>query len=111
MLRKISLAVLVIACHLVAACARDSSRQSYVVLSYYENPTNCLGCPRFQVDFNENGQVDFNGLAGCPYLGSSTIAFPKLNFRNCSARLSARISSIFHGLTSSALWSTPRSSR
>jgi ankyrin repeat protein len=77
--RSISSRVLLAACLLSLAGAR-SPRPSYVVLSYYENPTGCLGCPKFQVDFREGGHVDFHGLAGCAVPGDWHYRIPETQF-------------------------------
>jgi ankyrin repeat protein len=78
--RKIYLLAFGTACLSIVACVHRVSNSTYVVLSYYESPGNCEDCPRFQIDFQSGGQVDFRGLRGCAVPGVQHYRIPEAKF-------------------------------
>jgi ankyrin repeat protein len=54
---------------------------SHVVLSYQENPTWCIGCPKFRVDFRDGGTVVLTCRSGCAIPGVQHYRIPESGFR------------------------------
>jgi ankyrin repeat protein len=52
----------------------------YIILSYSEKNTFCLGCPRFQVDFRNGGHVNYECLGGCAVPGEQHHLVPPQRF-------------------------------
>jgi hypothetical protein len=44
---------------------RAQPKLDNIILSYSESNTFCLGCPRFRVDFQNQGHVNYECLGGC----------------------------------------------
>jgi ankyrin repeat protein len=63
----------------VMAC-RPVQAPSGVILSYEENLSRCMNCPRFRIEFREKGLVTFHGLAGCAVPGISSYRIPAADF-------------------------------
>src|SRR3977135_573343 len=53
---------------LLAGCGRPRS-VDFVVLSYSEHSSFCLGCPRFRADLRMGGHVNLFGLSVCAIPG------------------------------------------
>ena len=53
----------------------------YIILSYSEKNTFCLGCPQFQVDFRNGGHVNYECLGGCAVPGEQHHLVPPDRFR------------------------------
>ncbi len=49
----------------------------YVVLSYSEDSSFCLGCPRFRVELRQGGHVNLFGLSGCAIPGEYHFLVPE----------------------------------
>ena len=62
-------------------CTQTPSDLSHVVLSYQENPTWCIGCPKFRVDFSDAGRVALTCLSGCAIPGVQYYRIPESEFR------------------------------
>lgn len=57
--------MLILTLALVLVACRPQSKSETVILSYSESNTNCVGCPRFRVDFSSGGHVNFECLGSC----------------------------------------------
>ena len=64
-----------------SAAATGAANLSYTVLSYYENPTWCEGCPRFQIDLTEGGNVRLHCFSGCAVPGIQDYRVPEATFQ------------------------------
>jgi hypothetical protein len=65
---------------MAVACQWRQPPPSGVILSYEENLSMCMNCPRFRIDFREKGLVTFHGLAGCAVPGISSYRIAAVDF-------------------------------
>src|SRR5260370_22871750 len=64
---------------LLAGCGVQR-RAEYIVLSYSERSTFCLGCPNFRVELRSGGHVNLFGLSGCAIPGEYHFLVPQAPF-------------------------------
>ena len=64
---------------LFLSCGRLTS-DDYVVLSYCEEVTSCMGCPHFRVELRKGGHVNLFGLSGCAIPGEHHFRIPESAF-------------------------------
>jgi hypothetical protein len=64
---------------LLVGCGRPRNLD-YVVLSYSEDSSFCLGCPRFRVELRQGGHVNLFGLSGCAIPGEFHFLVPEVAF-------------------------------
>jgi ankyrin repeat protein len=64
---------------LLAGCGRPRG-VDYVVLSYSEHSSFCLGCPSFRVELRPGGHVNLFGLSGCAIPGEYHFRVPEAAF-------------------------------
>lgn len=78
--RRWFLKVVAMIAMLAAVDCRAKKRLDYVVLSYSESSTFCLGCPKFRADFRKGGDVTLFGLSECAIPGEYHFVVPEASF-------------------------------
>lgn len=68
----------------LAGC-RTQPKLKSIILSYSEENANCIGCPKFQVEFREGGDVTFTCLNSCAVPGEQHHLVPEQRFRDLVA--------------------------